>query len=83
MLLVPSAKDLIPRFAEESTLERTMAHSQPPAASRCWWGNLGLGSLLDKALVPSTEAIYPWLLLAVFPLCSAVALSVICCLLRR
>lgn len=46
-------------------------------------GNLGLGSLLDKALVPSTEAIYPWLLLAVFPLCSAVALSVICCLLRR
>lgn len=38
MLLVPSAKDLIPRFAEESTLERTMAHSQPPAASRCWWG---------------------------------------------
>ncbi|EIM34575.1 EitD [Enterobacter cloacae subsp. cloacae GS1] len=46
-------------------------------------GNLASGGLLDKALVPSTQAIYPWLLLAVFPLCSAVALSVICRPLRR
>jgi hypothetical protein len=36
------------------------------------------GPLLDDALIPSTRAIYPWLLLALFPLCSSVALAVIC-----
>ena len=36
------------------------------------------GSLLDRALVPSTQAMLPWLLLALFPLCSALALNVIC-----
>ncbi|KAE9846614.1 MFS transporter, partial [Escherichia coli] len=41
-------------------------------------GNLLFGSLLDRALVPSLEAVYPWLLLAIFPLCSAVALNIIC-----
>lgn len=33
--------------------------------------------LLDEALVPSTRAIYPWLLLSLFPLCSAVALAAV------
>lgn len=36
MLLVPSAKDTVPRFAEESTLGRTTAHSPPPEALRYW-----------------------------------------------
>lgn len=83
MLLVPSAKDLIPRFAEESTLGAHYGALSTAGGIAVLVGNLGLGSLLDKALVPSTEAIYPWLLLAVFPLCSAVVLSVICRPLRR
>ncbi|MCS5958225.1 hypothetical protein LNO18_15275 [Klebsiella variicola subsp. variicola] len=41
-------------------------------------GNLLLGHLLDQALTPSSQAVYPWLLLALFPLCSAVALRTIC-----
>lgn len=41
------------------------------------------GSLLDRALVPSTQAMYPRLLLALFPLCSALVLKVICRPLRR
>jgi hypothetical protein len=77
MLLVPSAKDLVPRFAEESTLGalRRTRHRRrhcgtgrkfavwQPAGSRA--GALNAGDA-------------PWLLLALFPLCSALALNVIC-----
>ncbi|MEH0887745.1 MFS transporter [Enterobacter sp. UNJFSC 003] len=83
MLLVPSAKDLIPHFAEESTLGAHYGALATAGGIAVLAGNLAFGSLLDRALVPSTQAIYPWLLLAVFPLCSAVALSVICQPLRR
>ncbi|MDF3788627.1 MFS transporter, partial [Enterobacter hormaechei] len=76
-------KDLVPRCAEESSLGAHYGALPPAGGIAVLVGNLGLGSLLDKALVPSTEAISPWLLLAVFPLCSAVALSVICRPLRR
>lgn len=41
-------------------------------------GNFAFGGLLDDALIPSPQAIYPWLLLALFPLCSAVAMVLIC-----
>ncbi|WP_251124831.1 hypothetical protein, partial [Escherichia coli] len=34
--------------------------------------------LLDRALVPSPQAMSPWLLLALFPLCSAIAMKIIC-----
>jgi MFS family permease len=78
MLLVPSAKDLIPRFAEESTLGAHYGALATAGGIAVLAGNLLFGSLLDRALVPSTQAIYPWLLLALFPLCSALALQVIC-----
>ena len=58
MLLVPSAKDLIPRFADPATLGRITA----PATAGGFAvlaGNLMFGPLLDNALVPSTQAIYP------------------------
>ncbi|CAI1909926.1 Multidrug resistance protein MdtH [Serratia liquefaciens] len=78
MLLVPSAKDLIPRFADESTLGAHYGALATAGGFAVLTGNLLFGPLLDKALVPSTQAIYPWLLLALFPLCSAAAMTVIC-----
>lgn len=78
MLLVPSAKDLIPWFADESTLGAHYGALATAGGFAVLAGNLLFGPLLDEALVPSTRAIYPWLLLALFPLCSAVALAVIC-----
>lgn len=78
MLLVPSAKDLIPRFAEESTLGAHYGALSTAGGIAVLAGNLLFGRLLDNALTPSLQAIYPWLLLALFPLCSAAALVVIC-----
>ncbi|PJR64611.1 MDR family MFS transporter [Raoultella sp. T31] len=78
MLLVPSAKDLIPLFADESTLGAHYGALATAGGFAVLMGNLLFGPLLDEALVPSVRAIYPWLLLALFPLCSAVALAVIC-----
>lgn len=83
MLLVPSAKDLVPRFAEESTLGAHYGALATAGGVAVLTGNLLFGSLLDRALVPSTQAMSPWLLLALFPLCSAVALNIICRPLRR
>ncbi|MBA7855112.1 MFS transporter [Enterobacter sp. RHBSTW-00901] len=78
MLLVPSAKDLIPHFAEASTLGAHYGALSTAGGCAVLAGNLFFGPLLDHALVPSTQAIYPWLLLALFPFCSALALPVIC-----
>ncbi|MBS1207257.1 MAG: mdtH 1 [Proteobacteria bacterium] len=83
MLLVPSAKDLIPWFADESTLGAHYGALATAGGFAVLAGNLLFGPLLDGALVPSTRAIYPWLLLALFPLCSAVALTMICRPLKR
>lgn len=78
MLLVPSAKDLIPLFAEESTLGAHYGALATAGGCAVLAGNLLLGHMLDQALTPSPQAVYPWLLLALFPLCSAVALRAIC-----
>ncbi|HCU2193472.1 TPA: MFS transporter, partial [Klebsiella variicola] len=78
MLLVPSAKDLIPLFADESTLGAHYGALATAGGCAVLAGNLLLGHLLDQALTPSPQAVYPWLLLALFPLCSAVALRTIC-----
>jgi len=78
MLLVPSAKDLIPAFAEESTLGAHYGALSTAGGIAVLAGNVFFGRLLDQALIPSPQAIYPWLLLALFPLMSAIALPVIC-----
>ncbi|CCK09749.1 Transporter, MFS superfamily [Cronobacter sakazakii 696] len=41
-------------------------------------GNFLLGDALDNALTPGPQAAVSWLLLAVFPLCSALAMAVLC-----
>ncbi|STQ09655.1 major facilitator transporter [Enterobacter cloacae] len=66
MLLVPSAKDLVPRFAEESTLGAHYGALATAGGVAVLLGNLLFGSLLDRALVPSPQAMSPWLLLALF-----------------
>ncbi|MGG1905473.1 MFS transporter [Enterobacter ludwigii] len=83
MLLVPSAKDLVPYFAEETTLGAHYGALSTAGGIAVLAGNLLFGSLLDRALVPSPQASYPWLLLTLFPLCSAIALTVICRPLQR
>jgi hypothetical protein len=77
MLLVPSAKDLIPGFAEESTLGAHYGALATAGGVAVLAGNLLFGPLLDNALTPSPQAVYPWLLLAAFP-GSAIALTRIC-----
>jgi hypothetical protein len=59
MLLVPSAKDLIPRFADESTLGTHYGALATAGGFAVLAGNLLFDPLLDKALAPSTQAIYP------------------------
>lgn len=83
MLLVPAAKDIIPWFASESTLGAHYGALATAGGCAVLAGNLLLGSQLDYALTPSPQAVYPWLQLACFPLCSAVAMIFICRPVRR
>lgn len=83
MLLVPAAKDMVPWFADDATLGAHYGALATAGGFAVLAGNLLFGSQLDRALTPSVEAIYPWLQLAIFPLCSAVALIFICRPMRR
>ncbi|TCW47982.1 MFS transporter [Phytobacter diazotrophicus] len=78
MLLVPSAKDLIPQFAAPSMLGAHYGALATAGGITVLAGNFLLGSQLDRALTPSADAISPWLQLAVFPFLSAIALFFIC-----
>lgn len=73
MLLVPAAKDLIPQFADKTTLGAHYGALSTAGGVAVLLGNLLLGSQLDRALTPSPDAIIPWLQLASFPLLSAIA----------
>lgn len=83
MLLVPAAKDMVPWFADDATLGAHYGALATAGGFAVLAGNLLFGSQLDRALTPSVEALYPWLQLAIFPLCSAVALIFICRPMRR
>ncbi len=83
MLLVPAVKDLIPWFSHESTLGAHYGALASAGGCAVLVGNLFFGSRLDAALTPGPQAVIPWLELAAFPLCSALAMLVICRPLRR
>ena len=83
MLLVPAAKDLIPRFAEHDTLGAHYGALSTAGGCAVLAGNILCGDRLDLALIPSAQAAYPWLQLAVFPFLSAIALFIICRPLRK
>ena len=59
MLLVPSAKDLIPLFAEESTLGAHYGALATAGGCAVLAGNLLLGHLLDQALIPRRRRSIP------------------------
>lgn len=77
MLLVPSAKDLIPVFATPATLGAHYGALATAGGVAVLAGNLLLGNQLDRALTPSSDAVVPWLQLAAFPMLSAIALVLI------
>lgn len=70
MLLVPSAKDLIPLFAEESTLGAHYGALATAGGCAVLAGNLLLGHLLDQALTLAAGGL---------SLASAGAVSVVQC----
>ncbi len=78
MLLVPAAKDLIPRFADNHSLGAHYGALSTAGGCAVLAGNILFGNQLDQALIPSVEAIYPWVQLAIFPFISAIALFMIC-----
>jgi len=77
MLLVPSAKDLIPQFADKTTLGAHYGALSTAGGVAVLAGNLLLGSQLDRALTPSPDAIIPWLQLAAFPFLSAIVFYIL------
>lgn len=83
MLIVPVGMDLIPRFANEQNLGAHYGALASMGGLAVLVGNFALGAQLDHALVPSPQAVRPWLWLAAVPLCSALAMIVICRPFRR
>lgn len=78
MLIVPVGMDLIPRFANNHNLGAHYGALASMGGVAVLVGNFLLGGQLDRALVPSPQAAIPWLLLAAVPLCSAIAMTLIC-----
>lgn len=78
MIIVPVGMDLVPRFASEHNLGAHYGALASMGGVAVLAGNFLLGGQLDHALTPSPQAIMPWLLLAAVPLCSAIAMLVIC-----
>jgi len=83
MLLVPAAKDLVPWFAEPSSLGAHYGALATAGGVAVLLGNVLLGGVLEQAREPSEAARLPWLLLALFPLASAIAMRIICAPLRK
>ncbi len=78
MIIVPVGMDLVPRFAANRNLGAHYGALASMGGVAVLTGNVLLGDVLDNALTPAPQAAVPWLLLAVFPLCSALAMAVLC-----
>lgn len=78
MLLVSPVKDLIPLSVEESTPDARCGALTTVRGCAVLTGSLLLDHLLGQVPTPLPRAVYSWLLLALFPLCNAVALRTIC-----
>ncbi|MCG8709157.1 MFS transporter [Brenneria sp. 4F2] len=78
MLIVPVGMDLVPRFADNHNLGAHYGALASMGGVAVLVGNFLLGAQLDHALTPSAQAMTPWLMLAAVPLCSAVAMLLIC-----
>ncbi len=78
MIIVPVGMDLVPRFAAGRNLGAHYGALASMGGVAVLTGNFLLGDALDNALTPGPQAAVSWLLLAVFPLCSALAMAVLC-----
>ncbi|MCL2897309.1 MDR family MFS transporter [Brenneria tiliae] len=78
MLIVPVGMDLIPHFANNHNLGAHYGALASMGGLAVLVGNFLLGGLLDQALTPSPQAAVPWLMLAAVPLCSSLAMALIC-----
>ncbi|HEN3726939.1 TPA: MFS transporter, partial [Klebsiella pneumoniae] len=74
MLIVPVGMDMIPVFARDKNLGAHYGALSSMGGATVLAGNFALGGLLDRALIPSSQAFVPWLLMGCIPLCSAVAM---------
>ena len=74
MLIVPVGMDMIPVFARDKNLGAHYGALSSMGGVTVLVGNFALGGLLDRALIPSSLALFPWLLMGCIPLCSAVAM---------
>ncbi|ATA26967.1 hypothetical protein BIY26_17550 [Brenneria goodwinii] len=78
MLIVPVGMDLVPHFANNHNLGAHYGALASMGGVAVLAGNFLLGGQLDYALTPSPQAAIPWLMLAAVPLCSALAMVLIC-----
>lgn len=78
MLVVPVGMDLVPCFAGKRSLGAHYGALASVGGVAVLAGNFLLGNQLDLALTPSAEAAVPWMMMAAFPLCSAIVMAVIC-----
>ncbi|HHQ3322978.1 TPA: MFS transporter [Klebsiella pneumoniae] len=72
--ILPVGMDMIPVFARDKNLGAHYGALSSMGGATVLAGNFALGGLLDRALIPSSQAFVPWLLMGCIPLCSAVAM---------
>lgn len=82
MIARPFVSDMVPRFAGSRPTGVYFGALASAGGLSVLVGNVAIGPLLDKALTPSSEAAAPWLVLAMVPLVSALAMIVITRILR-
>ena len=83
MIARPFVSDMVPRFAGSRPTGVYFGALASAGGLSVLVGNVAIGPLLDKALKPSPEAATPWLVLAMVPLVSALAMLVITRILRE
>lgn len=83
MIARPFVSDLVPNFAGGRPTGAYYGAVASAGGLAVLIGNMALGPLLDAAIVPQPAASLPWLLLAVLPLLSALAMIVLTRILRR
>lgn len=83
MIARPFVSDMVPRFAGSRPTGVYFGALASAGGLSVLVGNVAIGPLLDKALTPSPEAATPWLVLAMVPLVSALAMMVITRILRE
>jgi len=83
MIARPFVSDMVPDFAGDRPTGVYYGAMSSAGGLAVLIGNIALGPLLDEAVVPQPEASLPWIVLAILPLLSALAMMVLTQILRR